>query len=115
MAFEIVANNLKRASDIKTLKLQNEEYSVTLFYFGDYASDMKNGSCIPENLSLSCKPKGDYFPIELLMGRVMLEVPTISILSISEIELFKLQLDIAGKAAKELQELIRDYFGIVAE
>lgn len=46
MAFEIVANNLKRASDIKTLKLQNEEYSVTLFYFGDYASDMKNGSCI---------------------------------------------------------------------
>ena len=64
---------------------------------------------------MTCKLKGDYFPIELLMGRVMLEIPAISILPISEIELFKLQLDIAGKAAKELQELIRDYFGIVAE
>ena len=40
--FEITANNLERKSDIKTLKLQDENYSITFFYYGEYEEDKRD-------------------------------------------------------------------------
>jgi len=73
--FEITANKLTRKSEIKTLKLQSENYNVTFFYYGDYEEDMKkNGSCDVKNLSMSCKEKGTVLPISCMAGKIFIDI-----------------------------------------
>ncbi|MBO5336917.1 MAG: hypothetical protein J6A94_07310 [Lachnospiraceae bacterium] len=114
MAFEITANNLERNSEIKTLKLQSEEYAVTIFYYGDYKADMKAGRGLVSNLSMRCKAKGEGFPLVCMSGMVLLEVPA-HIVNVREIEGLKNSLDVAGKAAIELQEILQKYFNIIPQ
>lgn len=111
MAFEIKANNLERNSEIKSLKLQSEEYEATIFYYGNYKEDMKAGGCAVNNLSMNCKTKGVGFPLVCMSGMVMVEVPA-HIVTVREIGALKNSLDVAGKAAIELQEILQKYFNI---
>ena len=114
MTFEFVANNLKRDSEIKSLKLQSEEYAVTIFYYGDYVKDIKAGRCSVGNLSMSCKPKGDGFPISLVSGVVVISVPVLPVVFVGEIDALKKNMDIAKESAIELQEILEKYFHIVS-
>lgn len=113
MSFEIIADNMKRNSEIKSLKLQNDEYAVTIFYYGDYAKDIKAGTCPVNNLSMDCKPKGECFPLSCVCGKVVLSIPAISIVPIYEIDALKRKLDISKEAALELQEILNEYFGVM--
>lgn len=111
--FEITANNLGRKSDIKTLKLQNENYDVIFFYYGEYEEDMKkNGRCDVANLNMSCKKKGDAPKIACMSGKLFIDTEEELILSVEEVEAFKKQLDAACASATELQGIIKQYFGI---
>ena len=111
--FEITANKLTRKSEIKTLKLQSENYNVTFFYYGDYEEDMKkNGSCDVKNLSMSCKEKGTVLPISCMAGKIFIDIDNAFLLSTEEIEGFKKKLDFAYTAAVELEKIIKQYFGI---
>ena len=112
MPLEITANNLKRKSDIKTLKLQNNEYAVTFFYYGDYEGDIENGICDVGNLSMSCKPKGDVFPLEMMSGHIMLTVPHNTMLLIEEIDDFQQQIEKSKQTAIELEAIMLEYFPI---
>lgn len=111
--FEITANNLMRNSDIKTLKLQDENYNIIFFYYGEYEEDMKkNGRCDVANLSMSCKKKGDAPAITCMSGKMFIDTEVELLLSVEEIEAFKKQLDAACASAVELQGIIEQYFGI---
>ncbi len=114
MAFEIVANNLERKSEIKSIKLQSEEYVVTIFYYGDYAKDMEAGKCSIDNLTVSCKPKGEDFPISFVSGAVVIAVPALPIVFVGEVDALKKNLDVAREAALELQKILEKYFRIVS-
>ena len=107
MVFEVVANNLRRNSEIKSLKLQNKEYAVTIFYYGDYAKDAEEGHCLEENISLHCKPRGGGFPLSYVGGRVVMDIPPLPMVSISDIDALKARLDAAGEAAMELEDIIK--------
>lgn len=110
MSFAVVADNLRRTSEIKSLKLENKEYAVTMFYYGDYEEDFGKGTCDVEKLSMSCKPKGDGIPLTFMAGIIVLSVPAISVLPIYELQDFKRQLENAEKAAVELQGILKEYF-----
>jgi len=112
--FDITANNLERKSDIKTLKLQDENYKIIFFYYGDYEEDMKiNGSCDVRNLSMSCKVKGDALPVDCMAGKMFVDIQDcLPLLAVDEIVEFKKQLDLACASATQLQDIIKQYFGI---
>lgn len=113
--FEITANNLIRKADIKSLKLQDENYSITFFYYGEYEEDMKkNGRCDVANLSMSCKKKGEAPAIACMSGKMFIDTEVELILSVEEVESFKKQLDAAYASATQLQGIIKQYFGIEA-
>lgn len=112
--FEITANNLMRKADIKTLKLQDENYNIIFFYYGEYEEDMKkNGRCDVANLSMSCKIKNDVLPVTCMSGKMFVDIEyNLPLLAVEEIAAFKKQLDIACASATELQDIIKQYFGI---
>lgn len=110
MAFTVTANNLLRESEIKSLKLENEEYRVTIFYYGDYEKDRVCSKIDIQNISMSCKPKGRGLKLVLMSGRIMIDIPMSSILTIQEAEVYKLQFDIAIPAAIELEQILQEYF-----
>lgn len=111
--FEIVENNLMRKSAVKTLKLQNENYEVTFFYYGEYDEEMiKNGLCDKQNLSMVCKMKGNVLPIEEATGKIYVNIEGAPMLFPENIVAFKTQLDIAYASAIELEDIIKQYFGI---
>lgn len=114
MAFEIVANNLERESETKSLKLQSEEYAVTIFYYGDYRKDMEAGECSKDNLSVSCKPKGEGLPISFISGAVVISIPELPIVFVHEIDALKRNLDIAKESALDLQRILQEYFNMEA-
>ncbi len=112
--FEITANNLMRKADIKSLKLQDENYKIIFFYYGDYEEDIKiNGSCDVRNLSMSCKVNDGALPIDCMAGKMFIDIQDyLPLLAVDEIAEFKKQLDLACASAKELQDIIKQYFGI---
>lgn len=110
MPFEIIKNNLERVSEIKSLKLQNNEYVVTVFYYGDYKRDFESGECDMTSVSLSCKPKGEAFPLALMAGHVVMTIPYNPVLSIEEIDGFQEQINVTKESAKELESIIHQYF-----
>lgn len=112
MTFEIIANNLARKAEIKSLRLRNAEYEVVLFYMGDYENDRKNGRCDYPNVSMRCKPQKGNLPFCLLGKEVMVELPEGLMLRPQEIEIYKELLDIAGEAAEEVQRLLKEYFDV---
>lgn len=115
MTFEIVADNLTRKAEIKSLKLSNAEYDVSFFYMGNYENDRKNGACDFHNVSMVCKPKGRNLLLMLMSREVMLDVSDNLYLRLTDIASYREQLDIAEAAAVELQRILKEYFGIEPE
>lgn len=110
--FEITADKLRREADIKALKLQDENYSVTFFYYGDYESDFESGKCDMANITVSCREKEDVLPLEFLNGKFYVDLFNGPVLYAEDIPDFKKQLEIAYTAAIELQDIVKQYFGI---
>ncbi len=108
--FEITKNNLMRQSEIKSLKLQNEYYTVTIFYCGDYEKDYESGKCNIENISVSCKSKQNVFPLTCMEGKIFVDICGNDLLSVEQAAMFKEQLDIAYKSAFQLQDIMKQYF-----
>lgn len=112
MKFKIIVNNLNKDSDVKSLKLKSDDYDVKIFYYGDYEKDKANNKCKAGNLSMSCKPITDVFQISLVNGKVSLNIPANTMLTWDSVDDFKLQLDKSKAAAVELEEIVKEYFGI---
>lgn len=104
---------MKRESEIKSLKLQNNEYVVTVFYYGDYERDFKSGKCDMTNITLSCKPKGEAFPLTLMAGHIIMTIPYSPVLSIDEIDNFQEQINVTKESAKELEKNCKTIFSNV--
>lgn len=115
MTFEIVADNLARKSEIKSLKLSNEEYKVTIFYMGDYVQDRQNGCCDVSNITVSCKPQNENFSLTFISGEIIVECSVNLLLRPKEIAAYRKLLEVAEEAARELQRILKEYFGIEPE
>ena len=115
MTFEIIENKLERNSEIKVLKLESDEYITTIFYFGDYKTDMEAGGCFSKNLTLVGKPKKDAFALSCMCGNVVLEIPAYPVVMQEQVEQLKNSLDVSREAAAELQEILHKFFHIMPE
>ena len=112
--FEITQNGLKRKSDIKSLKLQNKDYDVIFFYYGDYERDCESGMCDVANLSMSCKVKGDALPIELMEGKLFIDASASDFIILEKAAEYQKRFETAYASACELAEIIKQYFGLDA-
>lgn len=112
MSFVLETNNLDRNADIKSISFKSEDYSVRIFYDGDYRADFNAGKCDVRRISMRCKESGRAFPLSFAAGQMMIEIPSMPLLYASEIEDVKRRLDKAGMAANELNSMIKQYFKI---
>lgn len=113
--FEIKADNLRRQSEIKNLKLSDGSYDVTFFYYGEYAEDMElKGVCDAEKLSMSCKGKGAVLPLALVSGKLFIETEDIGLLRLEGVAEYQKQLEEAYASACELAKILKQYFGLDA-
>lgn len=113
--FEITADNLRRQSEIKTLKLSDGSYDVIFYYYGEYAEDMElNGVCDAEKLSMSCKGKGGVLPLELMSGKLFIETEDIGLLRLERVAEYQKQVETAYASACELAKILKQYFGLDA-
>lgn len=110
MSFEIMKNSLNRNSEIKSLKLQNNNYKITFFYYGDYEKDAKNKEINIDNVTMSCKEKGELFSLTMSKGRIFISVPQNDMLSIKEVDDFEKNLQETKETAVELEEIIKEHF-----
>ena len=110
--FEIIKNGLTRKADIKVLKLENTYYKVTIFYYGDYTNDFKQGKCDIENITVACKVKENAFLLDFLGKEVLIDIQSSGYLYLSggQVNKFKKELDIAHQSAAELQDIMKEYF-----
>ena len=113
--FEITEDNLRRKSEIKSLKLCNNSYDVTFFYYGEYAEDMGlKGICDAANLSMSCKVKGDALPVMMMEGKLFIDVADFVYLSMEKAAEYRKKFETAYESVCELAKIIKQYFGLDA-
>lgn len=112
--FEITQNGLKRKSDIKSLKLQNKDYDVIFFYYGDYERDFESGMCDVANLSMSCKVKEDALPIELMEGKLFIDASASDFIILEKAAEYQKRFETAYASACDLAKIITQYFGLDA-
>lgn len=110
IAFQEIKNNLHRTVDMKSLKLANDYYEATVFYYGDYKQDKQNNSICVDNITVRCKPKADNLPILYLNGELFIEMTDISVLAIEQAKAMRKKLEIAEQSANELRNILKYYF-----
>lgn len=110
--FAVNDDGLHSKAMMKKLKIENNDYSIVIFYFGEYDEDKKNGNISADNLSMSCKLNGDELPNIILASNaeVALEIQSEPILRLMDVDRYKDKIDKAYKEAEEVQRIICDYF-----
>ena len=106
MGFKIISNKLKRETEIKSLKVENNNYKIIIFYEGEY----KRGKCDKNKISISCKPKTDVFELIYMNGNVYINIQYNPILKPEEIDAFEKSINVSKEDAIDLQKLIDEIF-----
>lgn len=109
---EITKNALHRESSIKSLKLENEMYVLTIFYEGDYASDFENGCINNDMISVACKLKDVGYDIDFSPKDIWISLMHPPTYFMHEIDDVKRQLDIAKETIGELKVYLKEYFNL---
>lgn len=110
--FHETENALHRSSEIKLLRLSNGIYDVSVFYYGDYENDRKNGTVDRNNITVSCRGKADSLPLDCCAdGTVYIKTDLIlPMLTPGQAAHLKELLDTAAESAAALQEALKRYF-----
>ncbi|MBO5435430.1 hypothetical protein J6A31_06480 [bacterium] len=109
-----IKNTLNSHLDIVVLKLANDRYTFTIFYYGDYEKD-KADNCIDYGMMrLSCKCNGTDICIGLHDKDVFIDMqqsgPFRNIHSDEELNKFIENLTFAQNTVAELKTIIATYF-----
>ena len=110
--FVVDESGLHSGATIKKLKLENDDYSIVVFYFGEYDEDKNNGTISTGNLSMSCHSKMMDLPLISMTAdaEVVLDVPPEPVLRLMDVEMYKGKIDDAHAAADEVQQIMYRYF-----
>lgn len=112
---QVIENNLNRKSEIKSYKMEDENYKVAIFYYGDYCSDKENGTLDRKSIIASIKPKKsrlldlDWYD-DKNGGKVFIDIPPIAIMGPEEVDDCVIMLQQAKKYAEELQQIMEELF-----
>lgn len=96
-----------------TLKLENEHYSFTVFYDGNYIEDRCNDKIDPHVIKVKCKPKDTDIMISVntLKARIdMTNSFVFDIVTNADLDKFETQLHKAFNTMTKLQEILNTYF-----
>ena len=107
---EITKNALYRDSLIKSLKLENELYILTIFYEGDYKSDFENGCINNDMITVACKLKGEGYDIDFSPKDIWISLRYPPTYFLHEIDDVKRQLDVAKETIEALKGYLKEYF-----
>lgn len=110
--FHETKNRLYRDSEVRTLYLSNSRYNVTVFYYGDYGRDKKDGTIDQKSITVSCKGRNaESMPLDYADGTVYIDASCIMpMLTAEEAGRLRESLAAAEESAEELQKVIDAYF-----
>lgn len=112
MQFAITKNTLSKSADIKVLQLENEHYTIKLFYMGDYTNDYKHHTIDTSSIRFVCKPKNNNLSITYHKNCLYVDLTyeNITYLDTNKIASLKSKLDIADNSRMELIKYFHHYF-----
>ena len=110
--FNIIKNNLYSDGAIKSLKLENDDFKIKIWYYGDYNIDRLQNKCEPSNITMSIKPKKDCMDISYLNGELGITIPYYSYLAIDDIDMFVEQLTKTKENLIAIQKILDEMFFI---
>lgn len=108
----ITQNNLYRDSEMKSLKLENQFYCITLFYVGDYNFDKENHRINTNYISIVCKEKANMSQIPhiwLYNEKIMFHIDENDI-SAKNAKRYISSLSNAIETANNLKNILDEYF-----
>ena len=103
-----ITNNMSRPSAVRSLKAENDDYSVIFFYFGNYDEDKKNNSIETDLLSMNCKSKDPELPeLVLITDQILIHINTDN-LTLSAAMDFRKNLLRAEENVLKLHDIVQD-------
>lgn len=110
--FKVTKDNLNRKSGtVKTLHIENEYYKVTIYYYGEYMSDVIQHDLKPDLVSVSCKCKNpDVFELQKIENRIIIDCSVINLIDPTETTKITKMLKITEKSANSLQQTLNNLF-----
>lgn len=113
MALNEIKNTLKQNDTMPMLKLENEHYSFTVFYNGDYVEDRCNDKINPHVIKVKCKPKSSDIMISVSNLAAYIDMTNSFVFDIrthADISELEIQLHTAFNTMTELQAVLDTYF-----
>lgn len=92
------------------IRVENDYYQASLYYYGDYKQDFANGCLDATCLGPSVYEKRFVLPLAIFKNKVFISTSTFDLIALDKVENYVEKLRIAEECAISLQNIVNEYY-----